>query len=218
MSLRVTNRLSREHAANSPALFKPAAKLILKDKIWINNSICEIFKGILEGPFSFLPSILLFMLVHKESSVSVNIFATGIITVISNSIFGRTKTNTHIKLMLLATNVLFATSGIMLIKSNATTITILSLLYAFFSLYLQNPPMKMFYILANSDENHREITSELYALRGYFSALGKLIGIILVFWIAKFNNGLRVITPILAVSQYATWYFCKKTANSLKCE
>jgi predicted MFS family arabinose efflux permease len=215
ISLFWANKISIDHKLSSSS-FRHAGRLMFNDKAWVTSSFCELCKGIRDGPFPFIASILLFTMVQKEYIVSTNTFAVGVVTIISSSVFGRLQNSNTIKLMLYAVHCLVLTSVGVLLKGNMVTITLLSLINAFLSLYILNPPMDLFYTLANRDKNCRKHTAELYAIRGCFLAIGKALGLGCILIFAEQKNGVPIAIFCVTLVQYLTWALCKRQATALK--
>jgi YQGE family putative transporter len=211
-----SNKLSSDYDLKVQANFKKAFALAFKNEVWVDCSLCDLFKGIREGLFTFYPSLLLYAIVRKEGEVSFNIFVIGILTIISSSLYGKTKEDYDLKLMAIAINILTVVSALMFINYSKVTVIILGFVNAFFNLYILNPTLKVFYNLVSSDVNNQLMMPELYAVRNCFSGVGRVLGVVLVVWLSGFNKGVPASILIITVLQYGTLYFCRKTTSLLK--
>ncbi|GHU86402.1 hypothetical protein FACS1894198_6240 [Clostridia bacterium] len=211
-----SDKLPSDHDLNVQTNFKKAFALTFKHEVWLDCSLSDLFKGVREGLFTFYPSLLLFAIIRKESVVSFNIFVIGILTIISSSLYGRMKESYDLKLMMMAINILAVVSALMFISYGRATVVILGFVNAFFNLYILNPTLKVFYNLVSSDENSQLMMPELYAIRNCFSGIGRVLGVVLVMWLSRFNKGIPISILVITVMQYLTLYFCKKTDSLLK--
>jgi YQGE family putative transporter len=214
-TLLCSKKLSEDKNPNFKTQFKPAVQLVFSNKVWRICSMSELLKGLREGLFAFYPSLLLFAMVRKEHLVAINIFAIGVVSTISNKLYGRTRKLDDLKYMAIAIHVLTAMAVVFLIKPAAITIVALGLANAFFNLYMINPVMKTFYFLVNACDDGKCLTSELFAIRSCFLAVGRVLGILLGLAVSSLGRGVAFAILLLTLSQYITLLLCKKVTSSL---
>ncbi|MDR1260733.1 MAG: hypothetical protein LBJ83_03380 [Oscillospiraceae bacterium] len=209
-----SQNLSKNPISPEQTQFKRATRLVFSNKIWYTCSITEFLKGLREGPFSFYLSLLLFSIIRKESIISINMFAMGVVTAISNKLYGQNRKMNDFKYMAVATHALTFMTILFLIKPGVITVLALGLSNAFFNLYIVNPVMKSFYFLANASQNGKLLTPELFSIRSCFLAAGRVLGIFLIFSVSKLTHGIPIAMLLLTLAQYVTLLLCKKTLSN----
>ncbi|MBQ3067756.1 MAG: hypothetical protein IJC97_01775 [Oscillospiraceae bacterium] len=201
--------------------FKKAILITFNSKAWLLGSLGELCRGVREGLIGFLPAIILFEIVQKESLVSVSILLTGLLTMVANKIYGdileRFKVSKKL-LMQISLHVLVLGTIMLFFKLNIITIIIWTLLNAFLQVYITNPTLSIFYALISGSEGNSSLKPELFVVRSFFSALGRCFGIMLLFSILSYSKRYSIILLVVTGIQYLTLYFCSRAEAAVKKE
>lgn len=192
-----------------------ALKLIFKDKIWLYSSLSEFFRGIRDGVFIFLLNVLMFSVTNNEALVGINAFIAGVINIISNWILGKilyknSGQNNKVKLLIIAVSSLFL-SSLLLLKLNIITLIIMTCINAFFTIFIQNITQSVFCLSVQVNEESNKLKTESFVLKSYFLAIGRLIGIVLLFMVPKTNLYMVLGIIFLSVIQFGAVITTNKT-------
>lgn len=201
--------------------FKKAISITFNGKAWLLSSLGELCRGVREGLIGFLPAIILFEIVQKESIVSVSILLTGLLTMVANKIYGAILERFKLSkksFMQMALHILMLSAMLLFFKLNIVTIIIWTLLNAFFQVYVTNPTLSIFYALTNRDKENNALKPELFVVKSFFSALGRCWGILLLFSILSCNKRYPIILLAVTGMQYLTLYFCSRAEAAMKRE
>lgn len=193
-----------------------AIKSIFHDKIWLFSSLSEFFRGTRDGVFIFLLNILIFSVTQNEALVGINAFIAGSINIISNWVLGKLlyknpQQNNKVKLLTISVSCLFASSFLLLIKLNVTTLIILTCINAFFTIFIQNITQSVFCLSVQINEESNKLKAESFVLKSYFLAFGRLVGIILMMFVPETNIYISFGIIFLTILQSFTVITAKKT-------
>jgi YQGE family putative transporter len=175
-------------------------------------------KGIREGVFTFILSIILYQMISNEWLIGVNNFVGAVVSIISFTLMSRLLTHENrLRYMALAAAVLSAAAAVCLFQLNVVMIFIFTILNSLFAGFIENSCYSnLLDRLQNASglDNHRP---EMFAFNECALVLGRSIGIAIILLIGGFfGNSLMVQMVsllILSVTQFVTVGFCKKSVT-----
>ena len=188
----------------SVRIFK-AIKATFSNKALQIGLLGELFKGFREGPFGFFLNILLFEIIKNERIVGINTFFCGIAALFSFWLSGKIVTNKNrLKFIFLSVSTLILFTSALFLNLSPATIIILSIVHSFSNVYISNPSLSIFLLIAQMFG--KENRYEMYAMREVYLTIGRVLGVILIIVIPRYmassNTAYIIAMIILVSSQY----------------
>ena len=141
----------------------------------------------------YVLNILLFEIIKSEALIGFNTFLCWSIVLISqwssSKIVNRFKYSRIINFSVAA---LVTATLLIIIQYNAVTIIILSIVNGFFNVYLVNPTLNIFYSGVLKADPEGKISFEIFSLREYMLAIGRTLGLVIVFSMPKTAVGYAI--------------------------
>ncbi len=211
--------LPKTKQKNKETYFKKALKGCFKNKILSYVMLGEFSRAIREGAFMFLLNILLFNLVTNESVVGINTFLCSAITFFAQWSSARIITRyKYSKIMNFSIVSLTVATSMIIFNYSPLTIILLSIINGFFSVYIYNPTLTIFYNGVMAADSDNKISFEIYSLRECLIALGRSLGLIVVFIMPKTPLGYAMAMIILTLSQFFTSFFMTRADKLMSLE
>jgi MFS family permease len=173
-------------------------------------------KGIREGVFTFILSVILYQMISNEWLIGVNNFVAALVSILSFTLMSRLVTHENrLRYMMLAVAVLSAAAAVCLFQLSVVMIFVFTVLNSLFSGFIENSSYSnLLDRLQDTSEleNHRP---EMFAVNECVLVLGRSIGIAIILLMGGFfGNSLMVQMVsllILSVTQFVTTEFCKRS-------
>ncbi len=161
--------------------YKDTVRLIKKERCLAFSLAGQSVKGIKEGIFTFILSILLFNLVKNELLIGFNTFLSAIAAIISYGIIRRYVTRENrVIYMAIAVVVLSCYNVSVLFFLNVWTIVLFSVIDAFFTGFIVNSSYSIFLDAIQVVPNADKRRPELLVINEALLVLGRCIGLIVM--------------------------------------
>ena len=210
-------RLPKKHAlVTERAEYGRSLKLTWQNKPLRYAMLAQGNKGIREGVFTFILSIVLYQMISNEWLIGVNNFVAALVSILSFTLMSRLLTyKNRLHYMIIAVSVLSAAAAVCLFQLNVVMIFVFTVLNSLFAGFIENSSYSNFLDrLQDTSEldNHRP---EMFAINECVLVLGRSIGIAIILLMGGlFGTSLMVQMAsllILSITQFATAAFCKKS-------
>ena len=180
--------------------YNVAAKITYRDKSMICLMLANFMKGIRMGTLLFFLSLLVYEAVESEFVVGLANLLAGIMGVVGAMVYGRiVKEKSRFRSMWLSTTIL-AVGAFTLLIPGPVPIILFFMLNSFFSFFLLNPPVSIFFAAIQLPENN-DYQGELHGIRELHLSLGKALGVAFTMYFSSlFNPAIAIL--ILTLSQY----------------
>jgi Na+/melibiose symporter-like transporter len=183
-------------------------------------------KGIREGTFLFILSVVLYQLVRSELLVGVGTFLSGGAAIGAFALMSRVaRPQNRVRLMLWATVALTFTALAGFVWVTPQMVLAYSVLNAFFCGYVENTGFCVFLDCVAADPAVKERTPEMIALNEVVLVAGRITGMLVVAAVLRLAALLRLLGDsvrwelfgllLLTLSQFAAVYFTGKAAKNL---
>lgn len=211
------------HAAGGRVEYGRTLSLVFKSKRLFYSLSAQGVKGIREGVFTFILSIVLYQLVKSELLIGVNTFIAALVSMLSFTMMSRVLSQKNrIKWMTVAASVLSAAAAACLFKLDVFMIFVFTVLNSFFAGFIENSCYTNF---LNMLQKSRELDThrpEIFALNECTLVLGRSVGIAVILMMsASFGSSLTtqmVSLLILSLTQFITAVLCKLSETADKRE
>jgi hypothetical protein len=194
----------------------------LKNSLPLRNALCgQCVKGMREGAFLFILSIILFQLVQSELLIGLNTFLSGRCAIISFAIMSRkVRPDNRMRLVLFSVIILCASDAIGIAWATPVGILVYGAMNACFSGPVENTCYTVYLDAVMSGESTREHLPEFIAVNEIILVAGRIIGLGVILGVWRFlGQSVRwqlFSLLILSLSQFIAVYYSKKAADSLR--
>lgn len=200
--------------------YRKTLNIIWRQKELFFSLLGQGCKGIREGAFSFILSLVLFQLVKSELLIGVNSFLTAILSIISFMILSRILTvNNRKRYMLRSVIILSVAAGLSAITTNPILIIVYSCINALFCGFLENSCYATFLDAIQKVPQIEQIKPEIFAVNETVLIVGRIIGLgIMVAMNFIFGVSVRIqllSLLILTITQLSTVFFSGKAIQLL---
>jgi MFS transporter, YQGE family, putative transporter len=200
---------------------KQAFQFAFQHKAILWGLISEGCKGLREGAFCFILSILLYRLVKSEMLVGFNTFLSSAASIVSFLIISkRIQGHNRIKFMEVAVFSLLAFAVVSVFVINPVILILFTVVNAFFSGFIVNSAFSTFLDAIQAFPDSNNLRPELFAQNELYLATGRCFGIFVIMLIDHFSNSdvtmQAVSLVILTLTQIATVFACKHTMRLIK--
>jgi len=203
--------MPKSEVTDKSTRFKQTLKASFKNKILKNIMLGEFMRAMREGAFIFLLNILLFQLIKSEALIGINALLVSAITFIAQWSSGKIAYKyKYSKIIRFSVAALVVSTVLIIFNYSAMTIMILSISNGFFSVYLLNPTLNIFYNGVMKVDVDNNMSFEIFSIREALLALGRIVGIVIVFSLPKTPIGYAIGMIILTLSQLIMSYFMQK--------
>lgn len=204
--------------------YRKTVKGILKNKQILYALSAQGCKGIREGVFTFILSIVLYQMVKSELAVAFNTFLAAMAAIISFIIASRILTRQNrVTFMRTAVIVLSAMALASIFKVYPIMIFIYTLVNSFFAGFLELPTYSTFLDMVEMVPSVKNNRPELIAINDLMLEIGRCIGIGFFLIITAFKGEsveIQILSLfVLTLTQFGTVFLCGaavKTAEKLK--
>lgn len=204
---------------NKKTMFKYAIKSCFKNKLLFYIMSGEFTRGIREGAFMFLLNILLFELIKSEAVIGLNTLLCSSIVLVAQWSSARISNRfKYSKIINFSVTSLTIATLLIMFNYSPFTIILLSAINGFFSVFLSNPTLGIFYNGVMKADTENNISFEIFSLREYLLAIGRTLGIVIVFAMPKTPFGYAIGLIILTLSQLLMSYFMSKADDIIHLE
>ena len=209
-------RLPKLHTkAQKSAQHKKALQLVFHQKVLRFGLMSEGFKGIREGAFGFILSILLYRLIQSEMLIGFNTFLSAGVSILSFLIISRKIVSSNrIKFMKIALVSLLAFGILCVFTISPLMLILFTLVNAFFSGFIVNSSFGTFLDGIQMLPQARDLRPELFAFKEICLATGRCLGILIIMAIDRLSGGdltwQAVSLVILTLTQVVTVFASKK--------
>ncbi|MBW7573393.1 MFS transporter [Caproiciproducens faecalis] len=208
-------RLPKPQNQDKQVRHKEAIRFVLKNRALLFGLLSEGCKGIREGAFSFILSILLYRMIQSEVLVGFNTFLSSLVAVISFLIISkRMKGPNRIHYMTAAVCALFIFGMISCLTMNPMILIAYTVVNSFFSGFIVNSSCGAFLDAVQVLPGAEGLRPELFAQKELFLATGRCIGIFIIMLMDWLSAGstvwLSVSLVILTLSQIGTIAACRQ--------
>ncbi len=200
---------------------KEAFQFVFRQKTVIFGMLSEAFKGIREGAFGFILSILLYRLIKSEILVGFNTFLSSAASILSFLIISKKIVRSNrIKYMELAVLVLLGVNVISIFIMNPVTLIFFTIINAFFSGFIVNSSFGTFLDALQFLPEARELRPELFAQKEFCLAVGRCSGILIIMVIDHLSGSdliwQAISLLILTLTQLGTIAACGHAVRLIK--
>ena len=197
-----------------------AAKMVFTQKYWMCGMLGETMKGLREGAFAFILTVILYEIVSSEMLIGFNTFLSGVASIVIFVVMSRImRPQNRVKYMALAIVVLTLAGILLVFFTNPFTVILLTVLNALFSGFIVNSANCVFYAVVQARPEGNECAPELFAVRECFFAVGRCAGILLIVLINMWSGGSRVWQTIslviLTLTQFGTMWLNHKSMKMI---
>lgn len=169
---------------------KSALSLILQQKPLQFTLLSEGFKGVREGAFGFILSILLYRLIQSEALVGFSTFLSSGVSIFSFLIISRRIVPANrIKSMEIALVSLFAFSVVFVFFVNPVMLILFTVVNAFFAGFILNSSFGLFLDAVQVLPEARILRPELFAVKELCLATGRCAGVLVIMAIDRATGG-----------------------------
>jgi MFS family permease len=198
-----------------------AVKMLFKSKVILFSAISEFFKGIREGAFAFILSILLYRLIKNEALVGFNNLLSSIATTASFIFMSRRiRGENRIKYMKTAVFWLLGSSILCTAFLNPFMLIVFTIISSFFSGFIVSSSFSTFLDAIQILPEIKNMRPEYFAIKEVFLAAGRCLGIMIIMIIDKLSTGsliwMSFSLVILTATQFGTVVFCRKAMEQIK--
>lgn len=164
--------------------------------------ILDLIRGLRDGVFMFFLNIVLFEIVGSESLVGFNSFLAGIAAISGAWLYGRVATaGNRAVLVGIATTVLMAFAGLLMLAMNPATIILFSVLNSFMVVIINNSATNTSFDILGM-QAYRPIMTELMAVREVALQSGRIVGVLVVSSLPPTLEGYVQAMLVLTASVY----------------
>ncbi len=200
---------------------KEAFRFVVHSKILQFGLLSEGCKGIREGAFGFIISILLYRLIKSEILVGFNTFLSSAAAILSFLIISKKiGSSNRIKYMEISVYVLLAFSIVNVFTISPVALIVFTVVNAFFSGFIVNSSFATFLDALQILPHALELRPEFFAQKELCLALGRCFGILIIMLIDHLSGSdlvwQAVSLGILTLSQVVTVAACKHAAQLIK--
>ncbi|MEG0269365.1 MAG: MFS transporter [Clostridia bacterium] len=173
-------------------------------------------KGIREGAFTFILSVVLYQMVKNEMLIGVNTFLGAIAAILSYVLMSHLLTpRNRIRYMTLALCILVFAAGLCLLKLSPLMVIAFTVFNAFFAGFMENPCYTNFLDMLQGTQKAVEHRSELLAINECSLVTGRCIGLVIIYLVSTFfgtSVELQMVSlVVLTLTQVGTILLCKKS-------
>ena len=214
-------RLPRDRrSAGGSTEYSAVLRVVRRRKPLRYSLLAQGCKGIREGVFTFIFSIVIYQLIKSEFLVGVNTFAAALVSILSFLVMGKTITQKNrVAVMTLAAAVLVAAAAADMIWINVGMIFLFTVLNAFFSGFIVNSCYTNFLDMLQKYPELDARQPEMIALNECYLVAGRIVGIaILVVMTRLFGDSLTMQMTgllVLSLTQFATAALCRASERAL---
>jgi len=214
-------RLPKTKMSTGQVHHKEAFLAVLRHKALLFGMLSEGCKGIREGAFGFILSILLYKLIKSEILVGFNTFLSSAASIVSFILMSKmVKSFNRIKYMEISVAVLFAFSLVNIFTINPVMLIAFTVVNAFFSGFILNSSLSSFLDAVQIFPDLDDLRPEIFAQKELCLATGRCLGIFLIMFVNILSgNALiwqAVSLLILTLTQVGTIAACKHTTRLVK--
>lgn len=217
-------RLPKKHTqAGNRVEYVRTLRLAWQDKSLRYALLTQGSKGIREGVFTFILSIILYQLISSEWLIGVNTFVAALVSILSYTLMSRLLTyKNRLGYMLLATTVLSMAAAVCLFQLNVAMIFVFTILNSLFAGFIENSSYSNFLDKLQDVSLLASHRPEMFAVNECVLVLGRSVGIAIILLIGTFFGSSLTVQMvsvlILSVTQFITVIFCRKSQAAGKNE
>jgi MFS family permease len=183
--------------------------------------ISECFKGIREGAFSFILTVMLYQMIQSEMLAGVNTFLASGASILSFLIISRRiKIANRLKYMETSVFCLFLFGIIVIFYINPVILMIFTVINAFFSGFITNSSFNTFLDSIQTFPDMNNFRPELFAEKEMYLAAGRCIGIFIIIFLDRISGGdfawQAVSLIVLTLTQVGTLAACGHSMQLIK--
>ena len=202
------------HGKGAEVNYVHTLRAVRRDRALHFSLLAQGCKGIREGVFTFILSIVLYQLIRSELLVGINTFVTALVSILSFAIMSRTVTQRNrVKMMILAAAVLIAAALADMLWISVFMVFLFTVFNAFFSGFINNSCITNFFDMLQKSRELDGHQPEMIALNECYLVVGRSIGIAFILgmtWL--FGDSLvmqMTCLLILSFTQFITAGLCR---------
>lgn len=202
-------RLPKPNESKIKVHHKETFRLVAREKMLWFCLLSESCKGIREGAFSFILSILLYKLISSEALIGFNTFLSSGISILSFLIISKHIMGTNrLKYMEIAVASLFLFSVFTVFTINPVILILFTVVNAFFTGFIGNSSFANFLDAVQILPKAKVLRPELFAQKELYLATGRCFGVFIILLVDRLSGGSMVWQAIslviLTVTQVGT--------------
>lgn len=200
-----------EQAITTKSQLRSVISLPFKNSNWARIMFSEAARGTRENVISFVPNILIFILVSKELSVGNFVFWTYLFAIISSYLFGIViNPKNRSKYLFVGTIITALVSSIFLFKLNVTSLWIFSIINAISTNLILIPHKSISFAVISATPNNREIRTEAMVVKSIFMNVGGLLSLLIFTLISSRYDLIPHFIFALGLIQIPIWIMLRK--------
>ncbi|NLJ31641.1 MAG: MFS transporter [Clostridiales bacterium] len=183
-------RLPKPASERSTVRHKQAFLLIRRRKALRFALLSEACKGIREGAFGFILSVLLYHLIKSEFLIGFNTFLSSGVSILSFWMISKhVNGSNRIRYMEVAVGVLFAFSVVNVFAVSPAELVVFTVVNSFFAGFILNSSFGNFLDVLQIVPEARNLRPELFAQKEMYLASGRCFGIFLILLVDRLSGG-----------------------------
>lgn len=194
-------RATGDTAKPSPGFVKITLHM-LRSRTMMGIMLITLINAMMTSSTAYYASLLMYAFLKKEAVMGTVSTVAAIVTLLSNLIYGRyIHENEHGKSMLFGTLVSIAAALCVCVLQNAVGYVLYAVLYAAAGFFMSAPVVTSYMAVLQNDEVLRDYGAEVHALREYFYAAGRILGILPAIVVGESLHAAAIAMVILAACQ-----------------
>lgn len=167
-----------------------ALRLLHSQKALYYAMLGESCKGIREGAFGFILSILLYRLIRSEALIGFNSFLSSAVSILSFLLISKyVIASNRIRFMKAALAFLFVFSVINVFTMNPFVLVVFTVVNSFFAGFIVNSSFGTFLDAMQLIPEAKNLRPELFALKEIFLATGRCLGVFIILLLDRLSGG-----------------------------
>lgn len=209
-------KMPRKKVVKEKSRFKEALHVIFTNKCWTFGMLGQMCRGIRDGAFMFILSILLYELVQDTILIGFNTFLTGAVSIVTYlTMIKIIRPANRIKWMLVGVTILTVSGFLFMLQVNVLTILLFNVINAVFAGVVINATDSVFFGLVQHMPETFKSRQEIFSLRECALALGRCIGVFFIIGINHYSGRSpfwqAFALMLLTMVQYITALVTRKT-------
>lgn len=214
-------RLPKPKSGQSRVRHKEAFQFVLRHKAMQFALLSEACKGIREGAFGFILSILLYRLIKSEVLIGFNTFLSSGVSILSFLFISKKIVGSNrVRYMEIATAVLLVFSIINVFTISPVMLIVFTMVNAFFSGFIVNASFGNFLDAIQVLPNARSLRPEFFAQKELSLATGRCLGVAIIMMVDHLaGSGLvwqAISLGVLTLTQVGTVAACKQAVRLIE--
>lgn len=214
-------RLPKSRAPVSERVdYRLTLRMTWRDRALRYSILAQGNKGIREGVFTFILSVILYQIISSELLIGINTFVAALVSILSFTIMSRVLSpKNRVGYMLFATAILSAAAAVCLFRLDVMMIFGFTVLNSFFAGFIENSSYSIFLDRLQAVPMLQNRQPEIFAVNECVLVSGRGIGIAIIllmsFWFGSSLTVQMISLVILSITQFLTVLFCRMSEQAL---